>query len=39
MFLVEERHEIRDKKKIPPAELDGYLSQSDLAARTKTGKD
>ena len=39
MFLVEERHEIRDIEKIAPAELDGYLSQSDLAARTKTGKD
>ena len=38
-ILVEERHEIREKKKIPPTELDSYLSQFVLAARTKTGKD
>ena len=38
-FLVEERHEIREIEKIPPTELDGYLSQFVLAARTKTGKD
>ena len=38
-FLVEERHEIREIEKIPPIELDGYLSQFVLAARTKTGKD
>ena len=38
-FLVEERHEVREIEKIPPTELDGYLSQFVLAARTKTGKD
>ena len=38
-FLVEERHKIREIEKIPPAELDSYLSQFLLAARTKTGKD
>ena len=38
-FLVGERHEIREIEKIPPTELDGYLSQFVLAARTKTGKD
>ena len=38
-FLVEERREIREIEKIPPTELDGYLSQFVLAARTKTGKD
>ena len=38
-FLVEERHEIRGIEKIPPTELDGYLSQFIVAARTKTGKD
>ena len=38
-FLVEERHKIREIEKIPPTELDGYLSQFVLAARTKTGKD
>ena len=38
-FLVEERHEIREIEKIPPTELDGYLSQFVLAARSKTGKD
>ena len=38
-FLVEERHEIREIEKIPPTELDGYLSQFVLAARTKTEKD
>ena len=38
-FLVEERHEIREIEKIPPPELDSYLSQFVLAARTKTGKD
>ena len=38
-FLVEERHEIREGEKIPPTELDGYLSQFVLAARIKTGKD
>ena len=38
-FLVEEHHEIREIEKIPPTELDGYLSQFVLAARTKTGKD
>ena len=38
-FLLEERHEIREIEKIPPTELDGYLSQFVLAARTKTGKD
>ena len=38
-FLVEERHEIREIEKIPPTELDSYLSQFVLAARTKTGKD
>ena len=39
MFLVEERHEIRELEKIPPTELDSYLSQFVLAARTKTEKD
>ena len=34
-FLVEERHEIREIEKIPPTELDSYLSQFVLAARTK----
>ena len=38
-FLVEERREIREIEKIPPTELDGYLSQFVLAAGTKTGKD
>ena len=38
-FLVEERHEIRAIEKIPLTELDGYLGQFVLAARTKTGKD
>ena len=38
-FLVEEHHEIREIEKIPPTELDSYLSQFVLAARTKTGKD
>ena len=38
-FLVEKRHEIREIEKIPPTELDSYLSQFVLAARTKTGKD
>ena len=38
-LLVEERHEIREIEKIPPTELDSYLSQFVLAARTKTGKD
>ena len=38
-FLVEERHEIREIEKIPPTELDSYLSQFVLAVRTKTGKD
>ena len=38
-FLVEERQEIREIEKIPPTELDSYLSQFVLAARTKTGKD
>ena len=38
-FPVEERHEIREIEKIPPTELDSYLSQFVLAARTKTGKD
>ena len=38
-FLVEERSEIRNIEKIPPTELDSYLSQFDLAARTKTEKD
>ena len=38
-FLVEERHEIREIEKISPTELDTYLSQFVLAARTKTGKD
>ena len=38
-FLVEERREIREMEKIPPAELVSYLSQIVLAARTKTGKD
>ena len=38
-FLVEERHEFREIEKIPPTELDSYLSQFVLAARTKTGKD
>ena len=37
--LVEEHHEIREIEKIPPTELDGYLSQFVLAARTKTGKE
>ena len=37
-FLVEERQEIREIEKIPPTELDSYLSQFVLA-RTKTGKD
>ena len=37
-FLVEERHEIREIEKIPPTELDSYLSQFVLAARKKTGK-
>ena len=39
IFLVEERHEIREIENIPPTELDGCLSQFVLAARTKTGKD
>ena len=39
MFQAEERHEIRETEKIPPTELDSYLSQFVLAARTKTGKD
>ena len=38
-FLVEERQEIREIEKIPPTQLDSYLSQFVLAARTKTGKD
>ena len=38
-FLVEQRHEIREMEKFPPTELDSYLSQFVLAARTKTGKD
>ena len=38
-FLVEERSEFRNIEKIPPTGLDSYLSQFDLAARTKTGKD
>ena len=38
-FQVEERHEIRETEKILPSELDSYLSQFVLAARTKTGKD
>ena len=38
-FLIEERHEIREIEKIPPTELDSYLSQFVLAARNKTGKD
>ena len=38
-FLVEGRHEIREIEKITPTELDSYLSQFVLAARTKTGKD
>ena len=38
-FLVEERHEIRELEKIPPTELDSYLSQFVLTARTKTEKD
>ena len=38
-FLVEERHEIKKIEKIHPTELDSYLSQLVLAARTKTGKD
>ena len=38
MFPVEERHEIREIEKIPPTELDSYLSQFVLAARKKTGK-
>ena len=38
-FLVEERHEIREIEKIPPTELDSYLTQFVLAARTKTEKD
>ena len=38
-FLLEERHEIRKIAKIPPTELDSYLNQLVLAARTKTGKD
>ena len=38
-FLVEERHEIKEIEKIPPTELDNYLSQFVLAARAKTGKD
>ena len=37
-FLVEECHEIREIEKIPLTELDSYLSQFVLAARTKTGK-
>ena len=37
-FLAEERLEIRDIEKIPPTELDSYLSQFVLAARKKTGK-
>ena len=37
--MVEERHEIIEIEKIPPTELDSYLSQFVLAARTKTGKD
>ena len=36
---MEERHEFRGTEKIPPTELDSYLSQFVLAARTKTGKD
>ena len=38
-FRVEQRHEIREMEKFPPTELDSYLSQFVLAARTKTGKD
>ena len=38
-FPLEERHEFRGTEKIPPTELDSYLSQFVLAARTKTGKD
>ena len=38
-FLVEERFKIREIDKIPSTELDSYLSQFVLAARTKTGKD
>ena len=37
-FPVEECHEIREIEKIPLTELDSYLSQFVLAARTKTGK-
>ena len=37
-FLVEGLSEIRDLEKIPPTELDSYLSQFVLIARTKTGK-
>ena len=38
-FLLEKRHESREIEKISPSELDSYLSQFVLAARTKTGKD
>ena len=37
-FPVEECHKIREIEKIPLTELDSYLSQFVLAARTKTGK-
>ena len=36
---MKEHHEIREIEKIPPTELDSYLSQFVLAARTKTSKD
>ena len=36
---MKEHHEIREIEKIPPTELDSYLSQFFLAARTKTSKD
>ena len=36
---MKEHHEIREIEKIPPTELDSYLSHFFLAARTKTSKD
>ena len=38
-FLLENCHESREIEKIPTTELDSYLSQFVLAARTKTGRD
>ena len=38
-FLVEERSETREIEEVPASELDSYLSQFILAARTKKGKE